>query len=242
MKTSQVAEHSPTGTETAAEPTPDSDSGSGSDPTSAAPTTSSVGSRTDSPTAGAVSARSRPAVSVLVAAGVGIVLLIAAAVTGIALNSAEQTANSTSAADESTGPVLLVPVDAPQATSVACADLVKNLPQALPNAGSTLARRPLGRPVQAGAAVWGAGDNPVVLRCGVTQPPEFTATSELLAVSGVQWLQITGDDGAATWYAVDRSACIALTLPSGLGTGPIQEVSAAISAVMPAVPIHPTGG
>jgi len=179
---------------------------------------------------------------VLVAAGLGIALVIGAAVTGIVLNSSEQTTDPNTATGSSTGPVLLVPVDAPLANSAGCVGLLKNLPNALPNSGGRLARRPLANPVQPGTAAWGPGDSPVVLRCGVVQPPEFTATSELLGVSGVQWLQITGDGGAATWYAVDRSACVALTLPSGLGTGPIQEASAAISGTMPAVPIHPNGG
>jgi hypothetical protein len=180
-------------------------------------------------------------VSVLIAAGLGIALVVAAAITGIKLNSSLQNAAPDTGSGDSTGPVLLVPVDAPQATSTDCTSLVKNLPATLPNTGSQLARRPLATPVQPGTAAWGPGDSPVVLRCGVEQPPEFTATSELLGISGVEWLQITGDD-AVTWYAVDRSACIALTLPSGLGTGPIQEVSATISGTMPPVAIHPDGG
>jgi hypothetical protein len=215
-----VAEDFPTSTETIAEPRSDTPIKPGAD----------------------TPARSRPSASVLVAAGLGVALVIGAAVTGIVLNSAEQTSDQNTAAGASTGPVLLVPVEAPQASSTGCASLVKNLPEALPNAGGKLNRRPLATPVQPGTAAWGPGDSPVVLRCGVEQPPEFTATSELLGVSGVQWLQITGDDGAATWYAVDRAACIALTLPSGLGTGPIQEVSATISGTMAPVAIHPTGG
>ena len=174
----------------------------------------------------------------LAAAGLGVALLVGAVVTGVVLNgSGDSSAPSDSDAD---GPLLLVPVDAPQASSAECASLVKNLPQQLPNAGSTLNRRALAKPVQTGTAAWGTGDDPVVLRCGVEQPPEFTATSLLLQVSGVQWLQITGDD-AATWYAVDRAATVALTVPGGSGTGPLQEVSATISATMPAVPLHPAG-
>lgn len=178
---------------------------------------------------------------VLVAAGLGIALVVAAAITGITLNSSLQSSDQNTAGGDSTGPMPLVPVDAPQATSAACTSLLKNLPDALPNSGAHLARRPLAAPVQPGTAAWGPGDDPVVLRCGIQQPPEFTATSETLSVSGVRWLEITGDD-AATWYAVDRSVCIALTLQAGLGTGPLQEVSATISGTLPPVPIHPSGG
>jgi hypothetical protein len=131
--------------------------------------------------------------------------------------------------------VLLVPVSAPLAGSAACAALVHALPATLSNGTKPLRRRPLAAPAPQAAAAWGAGD-PVVLRCGIERPPELTPTSELLGVSGVQWFQVSAD-GATTWYAVDRSAVVALTLTDGANTGPIQDVSAAISAAMPAVPV-----
>lgn len=174
----------------------------------------------------------------LVAAGLGVALLVGAVVTGVVLNGSG--AAQPSSDSDTKGPLLLVPVDAPQASSAECVSLLKNLPRQLPDAGSTLNQRAMAKPVQPGAAAWGTGDDPVVLRCGVEQPPEFKATSQLLAVSGVQWLQITGDD-AATWYAVDRAATVALTTPGGSGTGPLQEVSATISATMPAVALHLSG-
>jgi hypothetical protein len=176
--------------------------------------------------------------SSLVAAGLGVALLVGAVVTGIVLNGNDSAPATDSAA---TGPVLLVPVDSPQANSAECAKLMRSLPEQLPNNGGTLNRRALAKPAPQASAAWGTGDNPVVLRCGVEQPPEFTATSELLGVSNVQWLRVNGDD-AATWYAVDRAAVVALTVPGGSGTGPIQRVSAAVSSAMPAVPMHPAGG
>ncbi len=176
--------------------------------------------------------------SMVVAAGLGIALLVGAVVTGIVLNGGDSAPTSDAGA---TGPVVLVPVDSPQANSAECTKLLSALPQRLPNNGGTLTRRALAKPAPSAAAAWGAGDSPVVLRCGVEQPPEFTATSQVLGVSGVQWLQVNGDD-AATWYAVDRAAVVALTVPSGSGSGPLQEVSATISATMPAVPMHPAGG
>ncbi|HEV3356525.1 MAG TPA: DUF3515 domain-containing protein [Pseudonocardiaceae bacterium] len=175
--------------------------------------------------------------SLVVAAGLGVALLVGAVVTGIVLNGSDS-APSDSA---STGPVALVPVDSPQANSAGCAKLIDGLPRQLPDNGSTVTRRALAKPAPAASAAWGAGDSPVVLRCGVEQPPEFVATSQLLQVNQVRWLQVTGD-GAATWYAVDRPAIVALTVPSGSGTGPLQEISTAVAAAMPAVPIHPAGG
>jgi hypothetical protein len=172
----------------------------------------------------------------LVAAGLGVALLVGAVVTGIALNGSDSTPDS-----NATGPVLLVPVDSPQANSPECANLLKKLPQSLVNAGATVNRRALAKPVPAGSAAWGAGDDPVVLRCGVEQPPEFKATSELLVYGGVQWLQVSGDD-AATWYTVDRAATVALTVPGGSGTGPIQLISESVKDAMAAVPLHPAAG
>jgi hypothetical protein len=172
----------------------------------------------------------------LVAAGLGVALLAGAVVTGIVLNGSTSTPDAAA-----TGPVLLVPVDSPQAGSAECASLLKKLPQSLLDAGATLNRRALAKPAPPASAAWGAGDDPVVLRCGVEQPPEFKATSELLVYGGVQWLQISGDD-AATWYTVDRAATVALTVPGGSGTGPIQLISTAVKDAMPAVPLHPAAG
>jgi hypothetical protein len=180
--------------------------------------------------------RRRMSPSMWGAAGLGVALLVGAVVTGIALNGSGDTTTNTDA----TGPVVLVPVDAPQAGSATCTKLLDSLPQQLPNGGSTLTRRALAKPAPQAAAAWGSADDPVVLRCGVEQPPEFTATSELLQVDNVNWLQVNGDD-ATTWYAVDRAATIALTVPGGSGTGPLQTITATISKTLPAVPPHPAG-
>jgi len=136
-----------------------------------------------------------------------------------------------------TGPVGLVPVDSPDASTLSCQRLLVALPATLPNGGSTLARRPLASPAPAGAAVWGgtATTDPVVLRCGIARPDELKPSSELLAVDGVNWLQVTGDD-AATWYAVDRQVFVAVTIPSTSSTGALQTVSNVIAKTLPAIP------
>ena len=171
----------------------------------------------------------------LVAGGLGVALLVGAVVTGVVLNG-----SANAPAPEATGPVPLVPVDAPQAGSPGCTALIAGLPKQLPDNGSSITRRDLVAPAPPAAAAWGDSDNPVVLRCGVEQPPEFTATSQLFVVNGVQWLQVNGDD-ATTWYAVDRAATVALTEPSGSGSGPIQVLSTAIAKAMPPVALHPSG-
>jgi hypothetical protein len=170
----------------------------------------------------------------------GIALVVGIGVAGVVLGpgnaSPPAAAPPTRPTPPATGPVLLVPVDAPQAGSPQCAALVRALPSTLPNGSTPLHRRPLAAPAPAATTAWGAGSDPVVLRCGIERPPELTSTSELLGVDGVQWFQVS-EGGLTTWYAVDRKAVVALTLPGTAGTGPIQAVSTAVSSTMPAVPV-----
>jgi hypothetical protein len=184
-------------------------------------------------TAPRTKALSPPLVIALVLAGM---LVLGIGIAGIVLGTGGGGPTAAPQKAPATGPVPLVPVAAPQAGSAQCAALDTALPATLANGNTPLHRRTLVAPAPQAAAAWGAGDTPVVLRCGIERPPELTSTSELLDVSSVRWFQVTGN-GTATWYAVDRAAVVALTLPDGLNTGPIQDVSTAISATMPAVPV-----
>jgi hypothetical protein len=61
----------------------------------------------------------------------------------------------------------------------------------------------------------------------------------------VQWFEVAAerqsasDAGRSTWYTVDRSVYLALTLPSGSGPTPIQQLSEVIDHTIAAVPIDP---
>ncbi len=61
----------------------------------------------------------------------------------------------------------------------------------------------------------------------------------------MQWFEVSagqqsvGEAGRSTWDAVDRPVYVALTLPSGSGPTPIQQLSDVIDRTMPAVPINP---
>ena len=140
------------------------------------------------------------------------------------------TPTSTSAAPR-TGPVALVPVDAPDAGSPGCAALVAALPEALTTGGSRLGRLPLAQPAPPATAAWGDAGDPVVLRCGLARPPELTESSGLREISGVRWLPVS-TDGRSTWYVVQRSVYVALTLPGNIGTGPIQEISETVGKAL----------
>jgi hypothetical protein len=171
------------------------------------------------------------ALGVALVVGVG----IAGAVLGRAPASAAPTTRPPVAAK---GPVLLVPVDAPQSGSAQCAALLRTVPADLTNGRTPLHRRQLAAPAPQAAAAWGGttASDPIVLRCGIERPPppELTPTSELQVVDGVQWLPLSAD-GDTTFYAVDRAVTVALTLPGTVTSGgPLQDLSEAITETMPA--------
>lgn len=129
-----------------------------------------------------------------------------------------------------TGPVALVPVEAPDAGSPVCTALTAALPVELTSGSARLRRLPLAQPAPPAASAWGDGQgDPVVLRCGLSRPPELTATAQLREISGVRWLPVEGER-ATTWYAVDRPVYVALTVPRGTGTGVLQGVSEVVAA------------
>ncbi|PWW55358.1 DUF3515 domain-containing protein [Actinokineospora spheciospongiae] len=185
-----------------------------------------------------------PSRRAVVAAAVLVALLVAGVVLasrflGPADTAAQDPTASNPMAAPRTGPVGLVPVEAPDAGSPSCASLVGQLTGALPNGDGTLEKLPVADPAPAGAVVWGDRvAEPVVLRCGLSKPGELTPTAQLRVVSGVQWLPVEGT-GASTWFAVDRPVYVALTLPDGLGTGPLQTVSEVVGRVLPAQPVRP---
>lgn len=130
------------------------------------------------------------------------------------------------------GPLPLATAPAPGATSPDCTALVAALPEDIDTdaAAGQLDRRPIAEPTPVGTAAW--GEPPVVLRCGLDRPAELTVSSRLLAVSGVQFLEIPGP-GATSWVAVDRPVYVALTVPTGSGSAVLQEVAAAVRATLP---------
>lgn len=136
-------------------------------------------------------------------------------------------------------PVALGTVPAPAAESADCGRLLSILPNDLDD----FARAPLVDPAPAGAAAWQAeAVEPVVLRCGLDRPVEFDQAARLDVVNGVQWFQVDGAEQgleASTWYAVDRTVYIALTVPDGVGPTPLQAISDAIVETLPETALDP---
>jgi hypothetical protein len=171
-----------------------------------------------------------------VAVGLAVVLVLGVILASVALSGddPDQATAPTTTAPPRTGPLALVAVDAPDAKAPGCAGLIPALPKELPNKGGTLTRLALADPAPLAAAAW-AGDRgePVVLRCGLGKPTELKPTAALKAVGKVTWLPVEGA-GAITWYTVDRTVYIALTVPADTGTGPLQDLSETIATAVPA--------
>lgn len=166
-----------------------------------------------------------PPALLIIAAVLGVGLAVTVAVIGLTSGGEPPPAPAPRA-----GALALPPVDAPDADDPACRRLTRSLPGALPSGGQNLPRRPLASPAPPGAAAWGVRD-PVVLRCGLPKPSQLTSTSRLRQVDGVRWLPVIGQT-STTFYAVDRPVYVALTVPDGSGTGPLQAVSDAVDAAL----------
>lgn len=136
-------------------------------------------------------------------------------------------------------PVTAVTLPSPGAESEECLALVESLPDALGKAS----RVPFTEPAPAGAAAYRLPDaEPVVVRCGLPAPPTFVVGTTLQEVNGVQWFNEPDPDPAvtsSTWVAVDRPQYVAVTLPGGSGTGPIQDVSDALTRALETVEPRP---
>ncbi|WP_092529584.1 DUF3515 domain-containing protein [Amycolatopsis arida] len=167
---------------------------------------------------------------IVVAAVLAVALAVGVAVLGLLTGGTEDPV----AGDP--GPLPLVPVPAPQAAAPECGELIQALPEQLTSAGTPLDRRTLAEPAPPATVAWGRND-PVVLRCGLARPPELVPNATLREINGVRWLQVPGE-GAATWYVVDREVYVALTVPEGAGTGPLQQVSDAVTATLLPVPVR----
>lgn len=136
-------------------------------------------------------------------------------------------------------PVAVSAIDAPDADGPACSALLAALPAELGGAG----RAELAEPAPAGVAAWRSAESgtatpePYVLRCGLSQPVELTNAASLVAIDDVQLLEISGAAAgvqASTWVVVDREVYLAITLPTGSGPAPLQDLSAAVSATLTA--------
>ncbi len=123
------------------------------------------------------------------------------------------------------GPLAVGPVGQPGSGTPACGKLMTALPVRV----GGKPRRELASQI-AGTAAW--GDPAVILRCGLESPAELTCSAELIQINVVSWLELSAA-GQTTYIAADRTVRIAVTVPDGLGTGAVQDISNVVTAVLP---------
>ena len=164
-------------------------------------------------------------------------LLIAAVVVAVAATAAVLVIAALRAKPQQDRALVIPAAPAPQADSPECATLMAALPLRL----GDYQRATPAAPVPPAAAAWrSVDDEPIVLRCGVSQSADFVVGAAIQIVDSVQWFRVTEQgSGDTTWFVVDRPVNVALTLPQGTGPTPIQEVSDVVAAKLPAVPIRP---
>jgi Protein of unknown function (DUF3515) len=137
-----------------------------------------------------------------------------------------------------TGPIALVPVEAPQADSAECASLTEALPEQLPNADHPMRSLPIAKPAPKATAAWGSDSGgEVVLRCGLPRPAELTPTTMLRKIDDVQWAIVEGGS-ARSWYVVDRPVYVAVTVTGSSNPGALQELSAVVADSLDEVPVR----
>lgn len=176
----------------------------------------------------------RPVSTVVVVAAIVIPLLILAGALLWVRDIGDEAAEAAA-----TEPYSAVPLPAPGAESEACTRLIDQLPPTIGEASQVA----LTEPASPGTVAYRLPDGePVVVRCGLPAPPTFVVGVGLQEVNDVQWFNEPDPDPAvtsSTWVAVDRPEYVAVTLPEGSGTGPIQDLSDTIAASMDEVEPDP---
>ncbi|WP_327144732.1 DUF3515 domain-containing protein [Nocardia sp. NBC_01327] len=136
--------------------------------------------------------------------------------------------------------LVLGSVQAPAAGGPECSALLPALPEKLGDYTTSELVQPA--PVATKAWQLPEGGDAIVLRCGMDRPMEFNRASPLQVVNNVSWFDVRDQTSGATsgtWWAVDRGTYIALTMPDNAGPTPLQEISDAITKVIPQKPLDP---
>ncbi|MEJ5928232.1 DUF3515 domain-containing protein [Corynebacterium sp. H128] len=122
----------------------------------------------------------------------------------------------------------LTELDAPQANNEQCLALRHSLPAELGEGYTRDTNAP------ADIAVWTKpGQEPIVIRCGVTDPEGYTPGAQLNQVDQVTWFQDTTLANGTTsgaYFALGRDIVVAMSMPTGAGNTAIVTLSKAIAA------------
>jgi len=125
-----------------------------------------------------------------------------------------------------------IPVPAPQEQAApACRALDAVLPDVLDG-------HPQRDAVPASPYTFAWGDPAIVLRCGVSVPPDLRPTSQLFTVNGVDWLPVEGER-AWTFTTTGRVAYVEVVVPKEYdpAVNPLVDLAEPVRRAVPS-----TGG
>lgn len=91
-----------------------------------------------------------------------------------------------------------------------------------------------------GGSAASRSSEPVVVRCGVTLPENYTIGSQLTKVDNVTWFSDAAPARGSTagvWYAISHQHVVALSMPADAGNEVISQVSTSIAATMDSVEV-----
>jgi len=137
-------------------------------------------------------------------------------------------------------PLALGSLPQPAASGPGCTALLPALPAKL----GDYTRAELAQPAPPATVAWQLpdGGDPIVLRCGLDRPAEFTKAAALQIINGVNWFEVRDPASGitqGTWFIVDRGAYVAVTMPDKAGPTPLQDISNTVTKVVPAQPLAP---
>jgi Protein of unknown function (DUF3515) len=137
-------------------------------------------------------------------------------------------------------PLALGSVPQPASSGPGCTALLPALPATL----GDYTRSELAKPAPPATVAWQLpdGGDPIVLRCGLDRPAEFTKAAALQVVNGVNWFEVrdpASGNTSGTWYVVDRGTYIAVTMPDKAGPTPLQDLSNTVTKMLPPQPLDP---
>ncbi|WP_018296370.1 DUF3515 domain-containing protein [Corynebacterium lubricantis] len=136
-------------------------------------------------------------------------------------------------------PIAMSPIDAPDAESAECTQLIDSLPDEL--LGNK--RAEIIEPVPAGVAAWQTSEiQRITLRCGVNMPLQYTEYAQPVSLGGVEWLRIddaTPESTLSTWYSTDRYPVVAVTADESALDGQAEPVSSLPISSLAAADIEP---
>ncbi|QDZ43526.1 DUF3515 domain-containing protein [Corynebacterium sp. sy039] len=80
------------------------------------------------------------------------------------------------------------------------------------------------------------GYEPIVVRCGVEFPEKYQAGAQIQQVNNVAWFEDTSAENsttASTWFAVDRSITVAVSVPQSSGNAALVSITQALDETIP---------